>query len=563
MKGTYDFNTAASTSTGSDSSELIWFGQAVPLKDFSDEHPTPNMAKIVHGEYMNLGPHKANTPKEDGKENEILIHSIETTTKALAVNMRVKEGRGVSETENKLSIPLSYEGWFEVLSEDGRRVKPIESIKDLVRIFPHTCLVRRSIQAYVPLADGSVKHDTLRTVQVGETLTLFGIMKLTLITPTGSEEVVFLRCLDAQGSSVFFKHDQIGQFSPVAGKENISGVHTIKGILTKFHMPVTCKLVHGNYPKNVDRGKFSGILRIVYVYDEQTAFVCPASGQYRMMPISTEIPLKVVPAVNFDDIKSSEIINRVLTRCSSMVKCYLNTIHLLYDVDVLPPPKSDMVAPTTITPKLAEVEEKEKDPKRDELYDEIEDIYFYVVRHGVNPPAVPKKMFKEGEMDNDHWEQPIYKTLHKPKRRRQSLANGLPTHPAANGARPDNNTKVFRFYHNEALNGDCRPLAYVSTEVNRVDRAMEIHPKAGGPPPVPPRLITRCESDADILDKKGEKKERRKSQPAIFRFIFRVKDKAKDGSGSSEGSAEKGAGSDDRRRRGESRAREKLKHLYL
>ena len=33
---------------------------------------------------------------------------------------------------NKISIPLTYGGWFEVLSEDGKSVKPLYSIKELV-----------------------------------------------------------------------------------------------------------------------------------------------------------------------------------------------------------------------------------------------------------------------------------------------------------------------------------------------------------------------------------------------------------------------------------------------
>ena len=76
----------------------------------------------------------------------------------------------------KLAIPESYEGYFEILSEDGRSVKCIESVAELarckntdpvhhskqtvIRRFPDSVLVRENCKAFVS------KSDEIETIQV-------------------------------------------------------------------------------------------------------------------------------------------------------------------------------------------------------------------------------------------------------------------------------------------------------------------------------------------------------------------------------------------------------------
>ena len=110
----------------------------------------------------------------------------------------------------KLAIPTGYDGYFEILSEDGRAVKCIESVPELARRFPDSVLVRQDFKALVSKSDdlhaitghhhqgapgstsstcttssgesgnnspAAVTQSTVRTVQNGETLILVGEVK--------------------------------------------------------------------------------------------------------------------------------------------------------------------------------------------------------------------------------------------------------------------------------------------------------------------------------------------------------------------------------------------------
>lgn len=70
-------------------------------------------------------------------------------------------------------IPDSYSGYFELLSEEGRAVRCIESVAELARRKPEEgCLVRetiRGVQAKTE-ADGSVTPEGARTIPAGEIL---------------------------------------------------------------------------------------------------------------------------------------------------------------------------------------------------------------------------------------------------------------------------------------------------------------------------------------------------------------------------------------------------------
>ncbi len=72
----------------------------------------------------------------------------------LAQGVKFKEGRGssgpngtspvvVSASGPKVAIPASYPGYFEILSEDGRATKAIESVAELARRMPDSVLVRQ------------------------------------------------------------------------------------------------------------------------------------------------------------------------------------------------------------------------------------------------------------------------------------------------------------------------------------------------------------------------------------------------------------------------------------
>ena len=135
-------------------------------------------------------------------------------------------GRHVVSTGHNYSMPLTYGGWFEVLSEDGKAIQPMTTVAELVDLWPAECVVREAVRAIVC---GGAKHDSpehlgitrldqTRTVRVGELLALRDIVEATVETTSHVDELTegdhsqvkqFLRCVDAAGDNVFLAMNQV------------------------------------------------------------------------------------------------------------------------------------------------------------------------------------------------------------------------------------------------------------------------------------------------------------------------------------------------------------------
>ena len=416
-----------------------WSDHAVSLRDFATVHHAPTLIRITKGQYRNIGVAKS-------VQSELYLYKVETTSRVLAESVRVKRDckRVVSVSDQKYALPLSFSGWFEVLSEAGKSAAPLASVAELARAFPHACLVRDPVKAFGASDGGQLALDRGRTVAAGDVLTLDRDMVATIATPKGVVRRRFLRCTDATGCLVFLPLEQRGAFSPVAGQTNISGMHRLAGLLTKFRLPIVVRLVHGPVPQRLRRAGFTAVFRLLSRYDDQTAFVCPLKRDAKMVPISTREPLRLVAATNMAALAATDECARYAAYCSAMVDSYLDSIHVL-----VTPPDAVLIARGRHELQLsqerqialgrqpdAEIIAKEEE---DVLFDEIEDIYHYVREGGIEPlprskpvpVAVPTKTVVvmqevknvKGEepltpelADEDYWEEPIYEQLHKLRR---------------------------------------------------------------------------------------------------------------------------------------------------
>ena len=80
----------------------------------------------------------------------LLLVNLGKRRRLLAQCVKFKEGsRKVAAVGQKISIPADYDGYFEILSEDGRSVRCIESVAELSRRFPDSVLVQESMRADV------------------------------------------------------------------------------------------------------------------------------------------------------------------------------------------------------------------------------------------------------------------------------------------------------------------------------------------------------------------------------------------------------------------------------
>lgn len=118
----------------------------------------------------------------------------------------------------KILIPETYTGYFELLSEDGRSTRCIDSVLDLSRKPNLRVLVRETFRC---------NHLT-KTVHAGEILT------------TLYDNGKYLKCKTLKDEVINLPLETKAKFSLIAKEESISGVHSVKNLLKK-RMPVVVR----------------------------------------------------------------------------------------------------------------------------------------------------------------------------------------------------------------------------------------------------------------------------------------------------------------------------------
>ena len=358
-------------------------GNPLELKAFANKNKLPGLAKVIKGQYAGVGASKSS-------QDFLYVHAVQPCAKILAEGVKINGKR----TEQKFSIPLTYQGWFEVMSEDRKQVRPISSVQELAKLSPKCCLVRENFKAVISEPNSElISLDNVRIVHAGEKLTVQGDFSVTVRTQKGPVDKRFIRCKDEKGGLVFLDFEVKAMFSQIAGESNISGVHKIDGLLEKFRLPFIVHLVHGVIPAKIAK-KFIPIFRLLGVYSEETAFVIPLRKDCGMLTISTREQLTLIGAENIDAIRGSNDFKTINSLCSALVNSYKNTIHVL-----VAPPDPDAVARGSehlrrkqlhhqsngATPDGGQKTNDVDNEEDDLLFEEIEEIYRYV-RQGGDPP---------------------------------------------------------------------------------------------------------------------------------------------------------------------------------
>ncbi|XP_054278008.1 uncharacterized protein LOC128996627 [Macrosteles quadrilineatus] len=301
-----------------------WAEEGHYLREFVAKHRLPAVVKIIKGQYGGLG---VPTLPNPGLQSSALLVSAGRRHKIVAQAIKMKEGRRVVGVGPRIAIPDTYQGYFELLSEEGRAVRCIESVLELARRRVEAgCLVRepiRAISARVE-SDGSVTADGARTVPIGETLFPAGEVQL------GNSKGRYLRCVDSRGDTVLLGLEQRGRFSALAKEDNISGVHTAKNLLTK-RMPLTVRLVHGTPPRGLkSSSQFVPELRLLSTFEEEHVFALPLqkdTGAVVALPLAA--PIKLQKTRNEDQLKSLREFQRLVDKCGKLVGEVADRAHVL------------------------------------------------------------------------------------------------------------------------------------------------------------------------------------------------------------------------------------------
>ncbi|KAH9490604.1 hypothetical protein Btru_033806 [Bulinus truncatus] len=481
-----------------------WGTDPVALKDFLLKRPVPGFAKVVKGNYMTLGSNKFSFQKQ---YHEVFIHSVKVSVKVLAHCLRRMDAATLSRRGNlnvytptrlyavdqRLAIPISYQGWFELLSEDGQSARSITSVHELSKVKPDRCLVRENMKAYLLSEDDKLCFDKTKIVLAGEQLLLAG--EIELPSTVENKKIKLLKCFDSRGENIYLSFDQKGTFTPIAGEEDFNGVFNIRDIVRRFRLPLTVKLVIGVRPK-VDASRFTGLIRLDWVYTDETAFVCPVDKNVvRLLPVPTDTNLQLVAATNQQAMKTGELYRNMMAKCNRMIANYNNTLHLIVSVPEVVSKGKGRANPNVFSVQFDNVPARPHKSKSKEhiLMDDIDDLYAYV-RDGGPPPNLKTKFTYDSD-EESYWEEPAYEPLDDFRARLQAIESGQRVNHHVK-YQPQDPTKLN-------LDGEMR-----RSRENLLDSKNIFHANASPhnkptspPPPLPPRLNPLLEANgADLQD---------------------------------------------------------------
>lgn len=300
-----------------------WAEEGSYLREFVPKHRLPAVVKFTKGQYAGLGVPTLPSP---GLQSAALLVSAGKRRQIVAQAVKLKEGRRLVCVGPRLAIPETYAGYFELLSEEGRAVRCMESVAELARRRLGGCLVRepiRVLQGRLEL-DGTVTAGPTRNIAAGEILTPEGEVQV-----SGSKGK-FLRCTDSKGETILLGIEQRGRFSALAKEDNISGVHTAKNLLSK-RLPLTVRLVHGTPPRGLKSAShFVPELRLIASFEEEHIFALPLQKEANaLIALPLAAPLKLQRCRNDDQIKNFMEFSRLVEKCNRLLSEVTDKMHVL------------------------------------------------------------------------------------------------------------------------------------------------------------------------------------------------------------------------------------------
>jgi len=454
------------TDASSTLSSVTWSDEQLYLKEFVHRFSLPAIVRVVKGQYCNVGVSGGPLSGNANLQSTLLLIGLGKKKRIVAQNVKFKDSRKVVAIGPKLAIPGGYDGHFEILSEDGRAVKCIESVVELTRRFPDSVLVRDNFRAFVSKSDdlNAITDDLrqARIVEAGETLILVGE-----VTTTGKN---FLRCLDANGENVYLPYDLKGcRFSAIAKEENISGVHTADNLMNK-RMPMMVRLAQGLAPvglKNVNQ--FVPELRLYSTIEEECLVgLTLSSKDSQVVPLPLPAILKLQYATNIKYLRDTKEFSRLNERCLALASHLMGRI-LVHDINLpsrdlringgdnkqkvnmqqqVTSNRQQMLNSTSHQRRVGSVESNANGVKDD--WDEIEQIYDYVRgfaplpktargwRYEPTPPQSPTKQ----QMKDDIYATSMQNANHNTIRSNQNSRNSMSL-PTSSPTTPTVNNEVF------------------------------------------------------------------------------------------------------------------------
>ena len=96
---------------------VSWSDEGSYVKEIVNKGRLPQIAKVIKGQYLSVGVPSLANPS---LASTLLLSSTGKTVRVAAQSVKFKEGRRVVPVGPRLAIPETYDGYFEILSEDGK-----------------------------------------------------------------------------------------------------------------------------------------------------------------------------------------------------------------------------------------------------------------------------------------------------------------------------------------------------------------------------------------------------------------------------------------------------------
>ena len=300
---------------GSDGAILMatarWSEEQNYLHEVIKRGDLPQMIRVVKGHYLGLGVPSLANPN---LSSTAVVTSAGPCVRVAVQCVKFKDNHRTVNVGPKLAIPDTFDGYFEILNEDGKAVKCIESVAELTRRFPDSCLVRENIKGYISRSDNVESiTERSRTIAAGELLVLVG--EVAGSGPSTCRNR-FLRCFDSRGEHIYLPLDGRGKFSAIAKEDNISGVHNIRNLLNK-RLPLMVRMVSGRAPVGLKMGQqFTHEMRLLARFEEDMIVALPViKSDHPVVVIPASVSLKLQLPVNGNNIKQSKEFLRIHDRC--------------------------------------------------------------------------------------------------------------------------------------------------------------------------------------------------------------------------------------------------------
>lgn len=187
-----------------------WAEESHSPLDFVKSTQLPQLGKVIKGqlERAQIG---VPSPTHPTLNQTIFWLKVTKKINVLCQCVKFKEKDKISSSIQRsltvgphFFISQDVDAWFEIISEDGRSCRSIQSVSELVKRFPHSVLVREAIKVHCAKHNGTgdaLVSEKSRLLQPGDVLQLDSLASFVNSKCTNDK---YLKCFISSSGMFYF-----------------------------------------------------------------------------------------------------------------------------------------------------------------------------------------------------------------------------------------------------------------------------------------------------------------------------------------------------------------------